>query len=168
MSRNADSIRRLRAAAVLRGDCMTCRCRPAKPGRKTCQHCLDDGRRQQAALEARRRRARRCPTCGQKPARGFVQCAACLDKSAARMRRVVARGLCSSCYSDRGVDGSETLCRACADKLAAKARVRHAAKIAAGLCVRDGCGAMLESKTLCFGHLLEQRRRSRARVQEAT
>ena len=30
MTANADAIRRLRAEAVLRGDCYVCRCRPAK------------------------------------------------------------------------------------------------------------------------------------------
>lgn len=49
---NAERLRRLRAAAVIVGRCRVCRARPAKRPYRTCQHCLDAGRK-------RKRRARR-------------------------------------------------------------------------------------------------------------
>lgn len=161
---NAAYLKALRLEAVARGDCYTCRCRPAKPGRRNCQHCIDEASRYWKATQAKRRKARRCPDCGGKPVRGKVMCRSCADRATMSRRAVVARGGCSLCHRDRGSDGADTVCRACADRMIKRARTRYRAKIAAGLCCRDGCAALLASASLCFGHLLEMRRTSRART----
>lgn len=61
---NAEMIKRLRVQAAARGDCYTCRCRPAKPGRRNCQQCLDDVRGRRELLRAARRDQGRCIHCG--------------------------------------------------------------------------------------------------------
>lgn len=49
------SEKRRRAAMLEAGTCLHCQCRPAEPGKKTCQRCLDIA----AECERRRRKRRR-------------------------------------------------------------------------------------------------------------
>lgn len=163
-SRNAEINRKLRAAAALRGDCISCKCRPAKEGRRTCQHCLDVGRDLRKRLEAKRVAAGKC-RCGARPRRGMATCARCADRANARQQRQadywIARGRCGRCGA--GPLSSVTLCAGCSAAMVDAARGRRAAKVAAGMCSRDGCGAQLHSASMCFGHVLEMRRAGRAR-----
>jgi hypothetical protein len=68
---NAAYLRQLRAEAKARGDCSTCRARPARIGKLTCQECVDRTR----ATEQRRHDAGLCEKCG-KPAKGW-KCLPC-------------------------------------------------------------------------------------------
>jgi hypothetical protein len=57
-SKNADLLRRLRADAVARGLCMSCRARQPRAGVKTCNVCLDRRKDAVLALEEGTRAAR--------------------------------------------------------------------------------------------------------------
>lgn len=166
---NAECNRALRAAAAARGDCITCKCRPAKPGRRTCQHCLDLGRDLRKRLEARYIAAGKC-RCGARRRRGMAMCARCAERAndnrKLRAARWIVRGLCGRC--GEAPLSSATLCTGCSAAMVATMKVRRAAKVAAGLCSRDGCGALLHSASMCFGHVLEMRRASRARTAART
>lgn len=101
---NAAYLKRLRAAAVARGLCYVCRCRVPRPGVRTCDDCLERGRRDKskgAGLESRRRhgrasnarrRAKRAALglcrCGRwQRLAGYAACSVCLDYTAEATRR---------------------------------------------------------------------------------
>ena len=161
MSTNAETIRRLRAEAALRGDCYVCRCRPAKPGRRNCQVCIDRSNAASAAAEATWRKTGKCVRCGDRRLRGYLHCAACNAKRIARARAKVERGTCARCGKAQAP--GHTLCEPCLAAMSVRAKERRADLIARGLCSVDGCGANLESASLCFGHLMRMRRYHRAR-----
>lgn len=161
MTANADAIRRLRAEAALRGDCYVCRCRPAKPGRRSCQTCIDRATATSAASQAMWRKAGKCVRCGDKRLRGYLRCAACIAKYNARFRAKVENGACARCGKPQA-PGHKT-CGPCLAAMAVRAKQIRADLIARGLCSVAGCGANLESATLCFGHLMRMRRYSRER-----
>lgn len=96
MSKNSELIKRLRADAVARGLCYTCRCRFPRPGVRNCDECLARGRRfahgpgrkKAYARSARYDRNRRerlrvaglCTHCGRRePCDGRTKCSVCLD-----------------------------------------------------------------------------------------
>lgn len=107
---NADMLRRLRLAAVARGDCYQCRCRPVKPGRRYCQECLDRTGAYLASI-----RYRKCQTCG-KPWRKTLLCPDCTAKNAKRVRahwdERIASGLCGACGKSPLV-AEKTMCLPC-------------------------------------------------------
>jgi hypothetical protein len=138
---NAENLRRYRAEAVAAGLCQQCRCRPQKPGRKTCVECLARGQRNKPKLIAKRRAAGLCK-CGAKPPRGYRICDACRAKDAARKKaridRKIAEGLCRRCCREPALLG-RMHCADCREKYkAANLAVYHRRK-QAGLC---GCGGM--------------------------
>lgn len=96
MRTNAAMLRALRVDAVARGDCLTCRARPAKPGCKTCQACLD-----YKTTKKKRNVARGKCACGRKRVRGLKKCQRCRDrinaKTAAKIARLKAAKLCIAC-----------------------------------------------------------------------
>lgn len=104
MSKNSELIKRLRADAVARGLCYTCRCRFPRPGVRNCDECLARGRRfahgpgrakarirtAKATLgrTAARKAAGTCIRCGRRAAElGYSSCSVCLDLVANRRRR---------------------------------------------------------------------------------
>ncbi len=84
MSYNSEVLKRLRIAAVAAGLCQTCRCRPQKPGRKTCQSCLDATNQREA-----QRVARGLCRCGRNPGR-YASCSRCRDTIRAGTKRLHA------------------------------------------------------------------------------
>jgi hypothetical protein len=58
------------------------------------------------------------------------------DISRACRRRMREQGRCYCCGQGLGVNGTETMCRPCADRAAAVVRRIYAERRAGGLCVR--------------------------------
>lgn len=103
---NAERLRVLRADAVARGLCFTCRCRAVRAGTRYCDVCIQRAADYKASIAYVK-----CETCGADVrGRGTLACDACTAKDTARAtaRRAdfLARGLCGSCglkpcYLDR-------------------------------------------------------------------
>lgn len=95
-SSNAKTLRRLREQAVAAGLCQQCRCRPQKPGCKTCEHCLEQRRERVSAY-----RAVGLCKCGRQPRAGLTFCDVCLERHSAWERRYrrehKANGVCTMC-----------------------------------------------------------------------
>lgn len=93
-SKNAETLRRLRAVAIERGLCMECRCRRPEPGKRTCEVCLGRKYEREATYQA----AGLCD-CGRRPRTGHKQCAKCRRTAARSQKRVrdrkIAAGLCA-------------------------------------------------------------------------
>lgn len=93
-----DRMKAKRYAAVEQGRCGECVVRMAKPGRRTCQTCLD------RHAETRRKNLAKglCP-CGAEPRSGRVMCEACAaDQHATYIRRKerdIADGTCIKCHT---------------------------------------------------------------------
>ncbi len=132
MSKNADIVRKLRADAVARGLCMTCRIRRPREGVKTCDVCLGG---KKDIIQAHRARGR-C-RCGASIAgRRFRQCSRCrrADRLSYRRRRdrLSAVGMCLI-HPSVPVALGHTRCSSCLDKMAERARARERAqKVATG------------------------------------
>jgi hypothetical protein len=146
--RNAETVQRLRADAVGRGFCMTCRIRRPRPGVKTCDVCLDRKRdRKRAVLQARRAQGR-CKCGAVLRNRRFKQCPQCRKTARARrpadlIRRLradaVASGLCMTCRIRQPRPGVRT-CDVC---------LGHGKKVVQSRRARGGCsrcGAVLHDR----------------------
>lgn len=111
-------LRRLRADAVARGFCMTCRIRRPRPGVKTCDVCLDHGK---AVVQARRARGG-CSRCGAVLRDRFKLCRRCRKAKRAmdqrRIHRLIAAGQCIQHGSVPAAPG-HVRCASCLDKNAA-------------------------------------------------
>src|SRR5512138_2528171 len=92
---NADALRRYRLRAVAAGLCYVCRCRPHKPGRRSCQSCID---RSTAAKDSIG--YKKCQSCG-RPWTETLDCPECTAKNTARYRKQwdarIASGMCGRC-----------------------------------------------------------------------
>lgn len=123
-SRNAETIKRLRAEAVERGLCYVCRFRFPRPGVRTCDECL-------------------ARVAGHKRGSGRVKANAASSRRTARIveqRRLA--GLCSSC-GRRQIEPGRVSCSVCLDVLAAAAierRERSGATRSSGRC--SVCGQL--------------------------
>lgn len=132
-SRNAELIRRLRAEAVARGDCLECRCRPAATGRRTCTVCLEKHAERKKAYTA----VGLC-RCGRRPVTGLTTCAGCTerrDESIARRywkRRL--RGLCAAFGCARPARPGRACCESCAAAAVVRAVEWQAQNVLDGLC----------------------------------
>jgi hypothetical protein len=119
---NAERLRRLRAEAVAKGLCYTCRCRPVRPGTRYCESCYANVKKNQTAAYTKRKRDGLCPTCGGAKDRGKIRCADCneAERRLARARNDAryAAGICAYCENPRAFDRRS--CDACL--AAAKAR----------------------------------------------
>ncbi len=106
VSKNAETIRRLRREAIARGDCYACRCRPVKAGSRYCVDCLKRG----DVFVAKRIAKRLCFACGVRLPRSskdrrFKRCQRCRNKALVRdapaqaMQRdaAIANGICGRC-----------------------------------------------------------------------
>jgi len=117
MRTNAELLRTLRAEARADGRCSTCRARVARPGRMTCQDCVD---RSNACKRANKGRlCLRC--CGelQGERQGMSYCTPCSDvlneKSRARAKHKLAAGVCSYSGCHRPLAPGHTACLQCLD-----------------------------------------------------
>lgn len=137
MSRNAEMIRELRAKAKAEGKCGTCRLRPQKTDRKTCQDCIDRAGKTKKRLVAEGR----CP-CGADCEPGRTRCRRCRDADNRRQRRAEERaltsGLCRHCKREPVKQRGMTHCQACIDRASRYSQKWRAGNRAKGLC---GCGA---------------------------
>jgi len=139
-SKNAENLRKLRAEAVLRGDCYVCRARPAKPGRRCCQDCIDRSvaaRKQQYANNPKRGL---CTLCSRPAVDGIKTCQVHREdgskRNVERYHSKVATGRCATCGKP---DASELAhCRACLRRIYKAKAALDARRRAAGLC---RCGA---------------------------
>jgi hypothetical protein len=117
---NADLLRRLRADAVARGLCMTCRIRRPRAGVKTCDVCLGHGKK---VVQLRRARGG-CSRCGAVLRDRFKLCRRCRKARRAvdqrRQQRLISAGQCIQHGGVPAVPG-HVKCASCLDKLAAKA-----------------------------------------------
>lgn len=121
---NAEYLRRLREIAKSNGMCSTCRARPAKEGRKTCQACLDGAeKRKNAALYVR------CQRCwADVRGTGKVYCARCSARKdeyqKARRERARQDGRCVCCQrATAEVDMAQ--CLACAEEARLRVLARN-------------------------------------------
>jgi hypothetical protein len=132
---NAVYIRHLRAKAVAEGKCSSCRARPAKEGRKSCQECIDNIAARKAAHYATSAGRGMCSACTQPALEGLRQCAKHHAKHSADHRRRtekrLAAGLCSHCDSPLQ---TATLCAKHARKMRQRVNEVAQRRIAAGLC----------------------------------
>lgn len=140
MSRNAETLKRLRAEAAAKGRCYVCRCRPQKPGAKTCVECL-------ARVAARKVKCVAdglCP-CGKPRGKGLTyycrRCAARNSKgNLRRADRLIAKGLCRHCGTAPANHGLKH-CQRCIDKAAGYYATYAQRNREAGLC---RCGGELD------------------------
>ena len=153
MTRNAESLRRLRAAARAAGLCAECRCRPAKVGCTTCQHCLDKHKERDAAYLA----AGLC-ACGRQRV-SATMCAGCLAASnAVRARAQKANVLAGKCSCGRARADSRKRCAPCCESIKRTQAKRREAQLAAGLCTCGACPRPASANSpLCDVHLVKQR-----------
>jgi hypothetical protein len=112
----AERLRRYRDAAIARGLCCICRCRPAKPGARYCVYCMG-----KAAERKRAEFGKRCQNCwsvlrGKR--RGKALCARCVERDTDRNRRRgevdTAAGICLRCRREPIASGHRH-CTACLD-----------------------------------------------------
>ena len=125
---NADYLRHLRAEAKANGKCATCRARPAKPGRSTCQVCVD-----KTESYKRKHVVKGLCGCGRSRYRGLAVCKRCRERSQAqanaRRDRHILAGLCYRCDQPAAPDRSE--CVMHLKRAADYKRARYAARKAA-------------------------------------
>lgn len=121
---NSEVLRKVRVTARAEGRCIECHKNDAKPGRVTCQACLD---RRSDRAEARVG-AGLCP-CGRKKSVDRYSCATCLriDKRKRHRLRKIDRALnrCTSCRTNPAGPAFKT-CTSCREKSTA----RYHAKLA--------------------------------------
>jgi hypothetical protein len=133
---NAEILRRLRAEAVARGDCMECRGRPAIAGRKHCRTCLD----RQAARKARNRAEGRC-ACGRPTRHGRTACVACANSQARSGQRILERrrnnGLCMRCGAWPALT-DQTMCAVCSANNRVRSQKLTATRRDLGVCRECG------------------------------
>lgn len=156
---NAETLRKLRTAAVAAGLCQECRCRPARPGLKSCQHCCDVRKERAAARMA----VGLCP-CGAEPDGDHAACRACREADRKRWARkrpqLLEAGRCLTCTAP--AKPGRTLCEKHLEIQASKAKRRRARRRAEGLCTVDGCKwRPTGDHVLCIKHRLEMRERYR-------
>jgi len=134
---DAEALRRLRADAVLRGFCGTCRLRRPRVGIKTCDVCLGQGKKRKQTSRAeghcgcgrslRDRRFRQCERCRRRGRR----------RGRARLRRLLAKERCLRHPDVLALPG-HVYCGQCLDERAAAARARTRAR--SGPAMRElGC-----------------------------
>lgn len=161
MTKNAEVLRRLREVARAAGLCNECRARPVKPGRATCEPCLDAHRSRKAAYE----HLGLCG-CGREKQRPIALCEACnraaIPRKKARRKANVLAGLCA-CGGPRAPGIKRCLrCNEAVKRNNKAQRLRH---LAAGLCAK--CTAPhLPDSTYCALHL--ERMRQYAKVKSKT
>lgn len=123
-SKNAQTLKRLRAEAVAQGLCFVCRCRPVKPFTRYCLECLERSRTQKRKTTKKRRNRRLCTACGGPRPRGQRRCDRCNEIEAARERDRLGRryreGICARCEAARLPD--RTMCAMCLDGLRTRAQ----------------------------------------------
>ena len=168
---NAENLKRLRLAAVAKGLCYMCRCRPTREGVRNCDHCIRKGNEYTAKTRAKRDRQHRCTECGRERPRGRKRCLPCHERTMAaqRARREQRKrdGLCTRC--DLTAETGKTMCGPCllehTDRVHDVMYRRHAE----GKCAAPGCSGKLTSKGAttwwCPKHAGQQRERVR-RYQE--
>lgn len=112
---NADRLKRLRQLAKARGDCGTCRARPARDGKMTCQECVN-----RSAATKKRLAGVRCGRCsGELGERsGMLFCGPCAEHlsvvEASRRRDRKQSGICAVCGKEKL--STTAACARCADK----------------------------------------------------
>lgn len=155
---NAEKLRALRAEAIARGDCYVCRCRPAKLGRRNCQHCIDRARESRLKAAEAWRRAGLCPHCGKKPSPGRVHCDVhrlkANERNARKYHDAIERGLCTRCKRRLAVDRIH--CVKCAAEWSAYVKARRERLITEGRCTI--CGKDATDGRMCHEHAEAQRR----------
>jgi hypothetical protein len=140
--------------AIARGLCRQCFKPRGGDGSPTmCRPCLAKAGGCNKSRRERRRASGQCVACGHD--RGGVDkvtsgtetmCRPCSDRVNAktlygqrtRYRSRRAAGLCTSCPSPRGSDGTAKECRRCADKSNERKRLNRARRKGLGLAPRDG------------------------------
>lgn len=136
---NAEYIRRLREEAVARGDCYTCRKRPAKPATRYCILCLKRNKDKKAAWSGRK-----CQRCGVR-VRRVQLCMQCTIKASAYFKKrsdnAVAAGLCSRCQK-RPLQPGYKKCLECLDAGAARTQANDRAAGAAPTAKCRTCKAL--------------------------
>lgn len=148
---NAEYLRGLREKAVAEGRCAMCRARPARKGRRTCQHCISSVKDKQHANLA----AGLC-RCGRMPAPGTKTCSRCAEIAARRDQRrrdrTHAAGLCGVAKSHGPVAPGRVLCEACLARNAERTLDEYHQRVMLGLCAYIGCKLNAISGQYCPEH----------------
>jgi len=136
---NAAYLRRLRQEAVARGDCYVCRCRPAKPGRRSCTECVDRVIAVKVTWIGRK-----CEDCGN-GVRRRRRCRLCTTKQTTRANKrraaAAAAGLCPRCKKHPPQPGRKQ-CTGCLDYGAERALARRRSEGAAPTAKCRTCKAL--------------------------
>lgn len=134
----AARLKELRAAALAAGRCYVCRCRPIKPGRRSCQECLD-----RVAEHQKNNRGVLCCKCSQRlrgKRRGKRMCAPCAAKHSIKgTARFVARanaGTCGRCGQAPCVSG-RSQCFRCLEDM--RDRALYASRVGGSKPKRNSC-----------------------------
>ena len=135
--------RRERAERAGRGSCTRCGKRPAVPGRKSCEPCLEKGRRADHARYAAGKAA------GLKYGGADPEVKRCAGRAKGRRRQKarIEAGTCIRCGKRPPVERGTT-CRPCRDRRQAAEKRRYAERKAARLCTRCA-GPVSDGLTLC-------------------
>lgn len=146
--RRADAAKRRYAERRGAGLCVRCGLRAAASGHVRCAECMDIERPRSSASKKSLKRSRTasglCRDCGGVPVPGRRQCAACLERNAARKARLIAEGTCTLCGRNPASPGMRT-CAACGELFRRKAA--DCREI--GLCVICGRKAVMPGRTRC-------------------
>jgi hypothetical protein len=132
---NAEVIKRLRVAALERGDCYVCRCRPVREGSKYCDQCIADRDARNSLLRAVRRQQGRCSVCGVPVKGGLWACRKHRERvnkqQAKRFATLRDKGLCRCGKPARP---GMTLCARCGVQNNVRVRRRYDQLVANGQC----------------------------------
>jgi hypothetical protein len=145
---NAETLKRLRAVAALRGKCFTCRLRDVRPGARYCDECIKRSDDYQAKIAYKK-----CQRCGVDVSdRETMLCADCTGKHTdwCRQKRDgrIADGLCGRCGL-RPFEPGFAQCVSCLDDCK---DIQLARNRIAGMAPRDACSICTALGLSGMGH----------------
>jgi hypothetical protein len=145
---NAQKLKRYRDAAVAKGLCYVCRCRPQRPGTRYCEPCIEKAAIARIKTYHERIARAECGGCGEPSSDDHAFCDGCRaqqhDLNTARYAARRAAGLCVKCGE---TSGDKCLCDRCAESHGELMRERY--YDCKARCVCPTCGAPSVRTVFC-------------------